>query len=570
MFNVHKIVTLVILSFTVLYNQNLQAKTYGERILELNDYQQRLLSVKQGLSISQKNRSSNKQAFINLVFLYNRFKDSNLSLAEDLLQKVENKKTLTGDDLYLIRKHYRFFHKLNQEMSAYADLYYQDNFNFAENLASNPHTDQVSNHLIWLNAHLLMIEHILKFHETLYSRNDILRRIIKNNQQNTINDPEAKKIFKETHALFQEIAKRTAEKKFKQQVTLVYYSADAIKNSFTEAAFEAQLIKAIKLNTITLAIINDNFDNKLKLYNQTDSAIEVFNDITSTISGKFGNWAGAIRWREGYLYKNNQILAALTSKLKPFDVMMEKTPFILTDLLIPGHFGHVAIYLGTPKELKEMNLWDHPSIKPYQKQILQGYNIIEAVRSGVRLTTLPEFLNIDEITVIRKNDLANDTYIQNEMIYRAFDQMHKPYDFNFDISTLDKIVCSELIYIAFGQVIWPSSYRFGRPTFSPDEVAEIMFYKNTKFNLVTSIRAMKKDQIYYTNKVNLAPFFDFELRSSDSAPVRDYQDPTNSYWKRTTSCYNLQGQKIKESIGAKLLKLCKDEYKEYQYEEVHR
>lgn len=579
MFNVFKVATLlVILSFGALYNQNLQAKstppdnkkTYGERILELSRYQLQLNGIKQTLLSSQKTRVSNKQAFINLLFLYNRFKDSNLNLAQELLKKVENKQTLTGEDLYLIKKHYRFFHKLNQEMSTYADLYYQENFDFAERLAANPRMEQVSNHLIWLNAHLVMIDHILKFHETLYSKNETLRRIIKNNQQNTVNDPEAKKIFKETHILFQDIAKRTNEKKFKQQVTLVYYSADLVKNNFAEESLETQLVTAIKANPITLAIIKDQFDAKLKLYTQTDSLIEVFNDITSVISGKFGNWAGAIRWREGYLFKNNHILSVLSGKLKPFDVMMEKTPFILTDKLIPGHFGHVAIYLGTPKELQEMNLWNHPSIVPYQKQILQGYNIIEAVRSGVRLTTLPDFLNIDEITVIRKNDVTVDANVQHEIIYRAFDQMGKPYDFNFDISTLDKIVCSELIYMAFGQVLWPTSYRFGRPTFSPDEVAEIMFYKNTKFDLVTSIRALKKDQIYYTNKVHLAPFFDFELRSSDSTPVRDYKDQTNSYWKKTTSCYNLQGQKIQESFGAKLLKLCKTEYKEYQYEEVHR
>ena len=53
----------------------------------------------------------------------------------------------------------------------------------------------------------------------------------------------------------------------------------------------------------------------------------------------------------------------------------------------------------------------------------------------------------------------------------------------FDVSTLDKIVCSELIYITFGNVKWPTEYRLGRPTITPDDVAEILFEKNTKFQI---------------------------------------------------------------------------------------
>ena len=39
-------------------------------------------------------------------------------------------------------------------------------------------------------------------------------------------------------------------------------------------------------------------------------------------------------------------LQEVKQELRPFDILFEKTPFRLTDKFIPGHFGHVAIYIG--------------------------------------------------------------------------------------------------------------------------------------------------------------------------------------------------------------------------------
>jgi len=85
---------------------------------------------------------------------------------------------------------------------------------------------------------------------------------------------------------------------------------------------------------------------------------------------------------------------------------------------------------------------------------------------------------------MRKKDVLENSSTLIDQITRGMDQIGKAYDFNFDISTLDKIVCSELIYIMYGNTIWPTQYRLGRPTITPDDVAEILFYKNSKYQMI--------------------------------------------------------------------------------------
>lgn len=69
---------------------------------------------------------------------------------------------------------------------------------------------------------------------------------------------------------------------------------------------------------------------------------------------------------------------------------------------------------------------------------------------------------------------ARESLTTEEMkatILRALRQMGKAYDFNFDIETTDKIVCSQLVYLAYSHIDWPTESTFGRYTISPDNIA---------------------------------------------------------------------------------------------------
>ncbi len=78
-------------------------------------------------------------------------------------------------------------------------------------------------------------------------------------------------------------------------------------------------------------------------------------------------------------------------------------------------------------------------------------------------------------------------YLTNQLAERvilSLRQVGKEYDFNFDVETTDKIVCSELIYTVYINIDWPTGKTLGRYTISPDNVAEKTF-NNGPLKLIT-------------------------------------------------------------------------------------
>ena len=202
------------------------------------------------------------------------------------------------------------------------------------------------------------------------------------------------------------------------------------------------------------------------------------------LSGLFGNSVGLYESRKGKLYGDEEALQQIQSQLQPLDILLEKTPFRLTDKLIPGHFGHVAIWTGTQSELVDADVWDELLVKQYADSINAEHRIIEALRSGVQLSRLEEFMNVDDLAVLRPvfNEETRDEDVR-EALLMAFRQVGKKYDFNFDVNTTDKIVCSELAYISFPVFDWPTEAVLGRHSISPDNVAQ-MAWNNVPLRLV--------------------------------------------------------------------------------------
>jgi hypothetical protein len=207
--------------------------------------------------------------------------------------------------------------------------------------------------------------------------------------------------------------------------------------------------------------------------------------FTYTSSKIFGNTVGLVAFRKGLMTKLSvEERTGIISEMQPLDIMLEKTPFRLTDQFIPGFYGHVALWIGNEKELTALGIWDHPLIKPHQEEIRAGHHIIEALRPGVEINTLDHFLNIDEMLVMRDESLNDDQ--RRDYIVRAFAQLGKPYDFNFDVETDKAIVCSELVYVVFHNIDWPTSKALGRFTISPDNVASKSFDGQLKPTIIYS------------------------------------------------------------------------------------
>jgi hypothetical protein len=247
----------------------------------------------------------------------------------------------------------------------------------------------------------------------------------------------------------------------------------------------AEIRKNSSLETKSMFSINriNIFKNKIE-----DNIRLISSDATNQVSKMFGNAAGIIVARRGKLdelpkEKQSEIIA----NLQPLDILLEKAPFRLTDYLIPGYWSHVALWSGTEEELSKLGVWDelpaiyneaketyHYSGPDFQDAIRNGHMVIEALRPGVQINTLQHFLNIDDLGVIRYNDLT----LENKRSYllNAFAQIGKSYDFNFDVESKNEIVCSELIYVSFDDLDWNTTKTVGRYTISPDNVAQNLAY----------------------------------------------------------------------------------------------
>lgn len=223
------------------------------------------------------------------------------------------------------------------------------------------------------------------------------------------------------------------------------------------------------------------------------------------VSKTFGNTMGMINaGRDGYLLesvaRDPVALAELKRNLRPLDILLEKSRFLATDKTIPGHYGHVALWMGNAEQLEAYGMtdsrleslyvkaklgYDYMADRPAEQQVTfkqsieDGHGVLEALRSGVQLNKLEHFLNIDDLAVIRFNfcdDGLTENCITKEEIVtylnEGFKQVGKSYDFAFDTETEREIVCSELIFRIFINHTWPTSASIGpMNAISPDQVA---------------------------------------------------------------------------------------------------
>lgn len=217
-----------------------------------------------------------------------------------------------------------------------------------------------------------------------------------------------------------------------------------------------------------------------KLY---DRIKKINNNGTELVSKMFGNTAGMIVVRRGTMESlSDKEKSVIINKMEPMDILLEKAPFRLTDYFIPGYWCHVGVWAGNENQLKALGVWDSLpklydlAVKKYgysgpnfHVSIRSGHHIIESLRPGVQINTLDNFLNIDDLGVIRftaQSDENKKTYLLN-----AFSQIGKNYDFSFNVESTDEIVCSELVYASFEDLVWDTKKQMGRYTISPDQVA---------------------------------------------------------------------------------------------------
>jgi len=334
-----------------------------------------------------------------------------------------------------------------------------------------------------------------------YYSNKKFRRLV--NAQDSSFDVEKKELKK----LITDLIKRKNIKQINKEVASFKRDVKARiierDEAYVHDVIEHEIIDTLKDERVWKGLRKKKISQTLSDFrSNTGDAVVHF------LSGAFGNGAGSIRWRKGHLLNNKEVTQEIKSILKPLDIITEKVRFALTDAFIPGHFGHNAIWLGTPAQLKELDLWEHPVIRPHHKQLLAGNSIIETDRSGTHFKSLEAFMNVDEFGLLRlKPEVLNIETEKKKVIqiYRvALAQLGKTYDFNFDVETTDQLVCSELLYQAFGDVNWPTEDYIGRTTISPDNIVSLALYNNAPIDLIYYVQGLKNGGVVLKDLENLA------------------------------------------------------------------
>jgi len=473
------------------------------------------------------------QKYQKIQKLFNELEDFSINFGDNLATYIKKGEVVTGYHLHLLSKTFIAYHLMGHKTLEFQSIYSPGKkFNPNDFIDFN-NDNKTKRNLFWLAANMKMFEKFITAYNTFYKKEAKLRRMLKS----------IFKISDRTKELASEIKKmalHTLKKKNRQHLkkfTLIYMEhKDKIKE-LAKNDYQIKILMNEIENNKKLALILSSKFYTLDSFTLVDKIANVGQQIISSLSGFFGNIAGSIKWRRGYLYENMEMVEKIKGQLKPLDIIFEKTPFALTDTFIPGYFGHSALWLGTETELKELGMWNHPLIVPYHDRIKLGQSIVEALRPGVGLNSVRGFFNIDHISILRVRNVLQDKIELPDIYERAMRNMGKDYDFNFDVTTVDKIVCSELLYHAFGKIKFPVKWRLGRPTIEPDLIAQVKFYDNSPLDFISFFESESKTKINHLRERDLGKRLGFVPNKERS------NESLTAYDKKITKCRMIKSKR---------------------------
>jgi hypothetical protein len=168
------------------------------------------------------------------------------------------------------------------------------------------------------------------------------------------------------------------------------------------------------------------------------------------------------------------IAKEVQSLLRPGDVLVVRKEYALSNYFLPGYWPHAALFLGSANALQQLEGTEQETLKSHlaslQERTSGGGIVMESMRDGVHLRPLSSPFGSDSIVVMRPQLAPSDV---TEALTRSLSHHGKPYDFNFDFSRSDRLVCTEVVYRAFdgvGAMDLPLVQRVGRPSLSGDDL----------------------------------------------------------------------------------------------------
>ena len=182
-------------------------------------------------------------------------------------------------------------------------------------------------------------------------------------------------------------------------------------------------------------------------------------------------WMGHTKVYRPYTYLiSPEQVKALSTEILPGDILLERREWYMTNVGIPGFWTHAALYIGSSAQRRAFSKL--PEVKEWLEQqqaeniddliekrypaayadLQKPYNdgrlprVIEAIASGVTLTSLSHSAGCDSLAVLRPRMSAAD---RAAAVVRAMRYYAKPYDYSFDFASDTSLVCTELVVKAY-------------------------------------------------------------------------------------------------------------------------
>jgi hypothetical protein len=202
-----------------------------------------------------------------------------------------------------------------------------------------------------------------------------------------------------------------------------------------------------------------------------DQAYAPLFEVQSTIA----EWMGDTRMIDQPPAMQAQQIKIVESELRPGDIILGRREWYVGNAFLPGFWSHAALYVGGIEDLRRLGIADHPTVQAHLLAYLaptsdgSDKTVIEAISEGVVFSSLPESMRADHVAVLRPNLSQRQI---TRAIVNAFEYHGRPYDFEFDFATADKLVCTEVVYRAYqGMLEFDLIRIMGRNTLPAAEIA---------------------------------------------------------------------------------------------------
>lgn len=215
-----------------------------------------------------------------------------------------------------------------------------------------------------------------------------------------------------------------------------------------------------------------------------------FVDMARTVAPALGTVLSHAAWRSGYLKSKQAAQDAVMDGLQPLDIVLVSSKGRGSGQLIPGLFGHAAIYLGTEQELERLGISASPKVKPHLARIRKGHVFIEADAEGVHLSPPSIVLNTDAVAILRPRFDSLKQRRKTALDFVAALGMR--FDFLFNVDSPDCTFCTELIHRVMPQLDLPITEIYGVRTIMPDSVAVSAIRKGHGLVFVGYVKADRK------------------------------------------------------------------------------